>query len=172
MHDIPAPTRVGPPHSGAERDQLDAWLDFHRATILMKCAGLDVEQLRARPVPSSDLSLLGLLRHLTFVEQIWFQIVFSGQDATMYYKRDDDNDADFHDLDSASLEDVVDLFERSCQTSRDLAHGHDLSEMALAVRRGREVDLRWIYIHMIEEYARHNGHADLLRELTDGATGY
>ncbi len=172
MHEISAPSRVGPPHSGEERAQLEAWLDFHRATILMKCAGLNVEQLKARPVPSSDLSLLGLLRHLTFVEQVWLQMVFSGHEVTSYYKRDDDNDADFHDLDGASLDDVVDLFERSCQTSRDLADGHDLSEMALAPRHGREVDLRWIYIHMIEEYARHNGHADLLRELIDGATGY
>jgi uncharacterized damage-inducible protein DinB len=172
VHEIPAPERPRPNHCGPERDQLDGWLDFHRATLVMKCAGLSVEQLCERPVASSSLSLLGLLRHMTFVEQIWFQAVFAGRDVTSHYKRDDDPDADFHDLDSASLEEVAELFAQSCATSRELASGHELDEMAAAPRRGREVDLRWSYIHMIEEYARHNGHADLLRELVDGVTGY
>jgi uncharacterized damage-inducible protein DinB len=165
-------SRVNPLLSGPERDQLESWLDFYRATLLLKCAGLSAEQLSTRAVPSSDLTLLGLLRHMTFVEQVWFEKVFAGRDIDDYYKRDDDRDADFHDLTSASLDDVVQLFTTACSTSRALSSGRDLDEMALVVSRGRQVDLRWIFVHMIEEYARHCGHADLLRELVDGATGY
>jgi uncharacterized damage-inducible protein DinB len=165
-------SRVAPLLSGPERDQLESWLDFYRATLLLKCAGLSVEQLSTRAVASSDLTLLGLLRHMTFVEQVWFEKVFAGRDVDDYYKRDDDRDADFHDLSSASLDVVVGLFHRACAMSRDVSSGRDLDEMALVARRGREVDLRWIYLHMIEEYARHCGHADLLRELIDGTTGY
>ena len=165
-------SRVGPLLSGPERDQLESWLDFYRSTLLLKCAGLSVEQLSTRAVPSSDLTLLGLLRHMTFVEQVWFEKVFAGRDIDDYYKRDDDRDADFHDLTSASLDEVVQLFTTACSTSRALSNGRDPGEMALVVSRGRQVDLRWIYVHMIEEYARHCGHADLLRELVDGATGY
>ena len=165
-------SRVYPLLSGPERDQLESWLDFYRATLLLKCAGLNAEQLSTRAVPSSDLTLLGLLRHMTFVEQVWFEKIFAGRDVDDYYKRVDDRDADFHDLTSASLDEVVQLFTTACSTSRALSSGRDLDEMALVVRRGRQVDLRWIYVHMIEEYARHCGHADLLRELIDGATGY
>ncbi len=172
MITIEEPRRVAPPVSGKERHQLDSWLDFYRSTLLKKCAGLSVEQLSRRPVPTSDLTLLGLLRHMTFVEQVWFEITFAGLTVIEYYKRDDDRDADFHDLASASLEEVVERFYTACGRSREIAAAHDLDELALAPRRGREVDLRWIYVHMIEEYARHCGHADLLRELIDGATGY
>src|SRR5664280_1991877 len=100
-------SRVGPLLSGPERDQLESWLDFYRSTLLLKCAGLSVEQLSTRAVPSSDLTLLGLLRHMTFVEQVWFEKVFAGRDIDDYYKCDDDRDADFHDLSSSSLVDVA-----------------------------------------------------------------
>jgi uncharacterized damage-inducible protein DinB len=169
---IDPPSRPAPLDSGPERAQLESWLEFHRATLLMKCAGLNVARLKERPVASSDLSLLGLLRHMTAVEEIWFPITFAGLAMDASYKRADDRDADFHELDSASLDEVVTRFESACQRSRELADGHDLSERAAVERRGRAVDLRWIYLHMIEEYARHNGHADLLRELVDGSTGY
>jgi uncharacterized damage-inducible protein DinB len=172
MNEITAPERPEPPNSGPERAQLEAWLEFHRATLLRKCAELSVEQLRTRPVASSDLSLLGLVRHMTFVEQVWFQNVLDGLDVAGYYKREDDRDADFHDLHSATLDEVVELFLATCQRSRDLAAPHALDDMAATARRGREVDLCWIYVHMVEEYARHNGHADLLRELIDGEVGY
>jgi uncharacterized damage-inducible protein DinB len=172
MDQIAVPDRPRPLNSGPERAQLESWLDFHRATLVTKCAGLDLESLCARPVASSTLSLLGLLRHMTMVEQVWFQMTLAGHEVAPYYRRDDDRDADFNDLASATLDDVVALFHATCETSRELAAAHDLDDMAAVVRRGRAVDLRWIYIHMIEEYARHNGHADLLRELIDGATGY
>jgi len=165
-------SRVWPLHSGPERSQLESWLDFYRSTLLLKCAGLSVEQLSTRAVASSELTLLGILRHMTFVEQAWFEEVFAGRTIVDYYKRDDDQMADFRDLTSAPLDEVVDLFERACAESRRVASGHELDEMALVVSRGRQVDLRWIHVHMIEEYARHCGHADLLRELIDGTTGY
>ena len=159
-------------NSGPERVQLESWLDFQRTTLLVKCAGLDVEQLSSRPVATSTLSLLGLLRHMTFVEQAWFDAVFAGLEAPEYFKRAENRDADFQELDSATLEEVYQLFLSATARSREVASGHDLDEMAAVERRGRHVDLRWIYVHMIEEYARHLGHADLLRELIDGSTGY
>ncbi len=160
------------PSSGDERTQLEAWLDFYRATLLRKCDGLTPAQLKERPVETSLLSLLGLVRHMTFVEQVWFESTFAGRDAVEYYKTEGDRDADFKDLDHPSVEDVMDLYLRAADTSRELCEGHGLDQMASRPRRGREVDLRWIFIHMIEEYSRHCGHADLMRELIDGATGY
>jgi len=159
-------------YAGPERAQLESWLDFYRTTLLLKCAGLSVEELSVRPIATSALSLLGILRHMTFVEQAWFEEVFAGRVIVDHYKRDDDFDADFHDLASSPLDDVVALFHTTCATSRSVAQGHELDEMAAVVTRGRSVDLRWIFLHLIEEYARHCGHADILRELIDGTTGY
>ena len=172
METFNAPERANVPVTGDERVQLDAWLDFHRATLLKKCDGLTVDQLKVRPVTGSTLSLLGLIRHMTFVEQVWFETTFAGHDTSNYYKTEGDRDADFNDLDSAALEEVIALYLKSLNDSRKLAAGHSLDELATKPRRGREVHLRWIYVHMIEEYARHNGHADLIRELIDGTTGY
>jgi hypothetical protein len=167
-----APDRPHIPFSGDERTQLAAWLEFYRITLLRKCDGLTPAQLKERPVTTSLLSLLGMIRHLTFVEQAWFESTFAGRDVVEYYKTEGDRDTDFKDLDEPAAEEVIDLFLRTIDTSRELSDGHGLDEMAKRPRRGREVDLRWIYIHMIEEYARHCGHADLLRELIDGGTGY
>jgi hypothetical protein len=167
-----APERANVPVSGDERTQLDAWLDFQRATLLKKCDGLSAAQMKERPVATSRLSLLGIIRHMTFVEQVWFETTFAGRDTSDYYKTDGDRDADFNDLDSAALEVVIDLFLKSVKVSRELSAGHSLDELAKNPRRGREVHLRWIYVHLIVEYARHNGHADLIRELVDGTTGY
>jgi uncharacterized damage-inducible protein DinB len=172
METFEAPKRPHIPFNGPERVQLDAWLDFYRATVLEKCDGLNAAQLKERPVASSSLSLLGIVRHMTFVEQIWFENRFAGRDTSDYYKTEDDRDSDFNDLDDAAVENVFSLYVQATDVSRDLSVGHHLDEMATKVSRGREVDLRWILIHMIEEYARHCGHADLIRELIDGATGY
>jgi hypothetical protein len=172
MDTITAPERSEPPNSGPERAQLEGWLEFHRATLLKKCGGLTFEQLCQRPAAPSNLSLLGLLRHMTVVEQVWFELVFAGADVEAPYVPDGDREAQFRDLDSATLEQVADLYLATCQRSRELAEGHGLDELAAVERRGRHVDLRWIYVHMIEEYARHNGHADLLREMIDGQTGF
>jgi hypothetical protein len=167
-----APERPHVPTSGDERLQLDAWLNFYRATLLAKCDGLNVAQLKTRPLASSRLSLLGIVRHMTFVEQVWFETTFAGTETVDYYKTDGDRDADFNDLDSDAAETVFDLFQEVISVSIGLASGHPLDEHAKRPRRGRDVDLRWIYLHVLEEYARHCGHADLLREMIDGATGY
>jgi hypothetical protein len=160
------------PRSGDERLQLDAWLNFYRATLLAKCDGLNVAQLKTRPLTTSPLSLLGIVRHMTFVEQVWFETTFAGTDTVDHYKTDGDRDADFNDLDSDAAETVFDLFQAVISASSALAADHSLDEHAKKLRRGQDVDLRWIYVHMIEEYARHCGHADLIREMIDGVTGY
>ena len=173
MEEIPKFVRPKPLSSGDERSQLESWLAFYRATLLKKCSGLSVEDLARQPVASSTMSLLGLLRHMTFVEQVWFERRFAGDDVPLYYRRPGNTDVAWTELDSATLDDVVTLFNHACATSDDLARGHDLGEFATFVGVDRDpVDLRWIYLHMIEEYARHCGHADVLRELIDGVTGY
>jgi uncharacterized damage-inducible protein DinB len=172
MDQIPRFERPKPLLSGAEREQLESWLAFYRATLLKKCSGLSFEDLSRRPVESSTLSLLGILRHMTFVEQVWFETTFAGVRTTEYYKTEGDRDADFNDLESDAAETVFDLYVKSVKTSDELVIGHPLDEHAAVERRGRDADLRWIYVHMIEEYARHCGHADIIRELVDGTKGY
>jgi uncharacterized damage-inducible protein DinB len=173
MDKIPNFQRPKPILHGEERDQLESWLAFNRATLLKKCSGLTFEDLCRHPVATSSMSLLGIVRHMTFVEQIWFDARFSGNDVIEYYRRPDDREVEWNELDSATLDEVVANFQRACETSDELARGHDLDEFVQRPGDGREpVDLRWIYLHMIEEYSRHCGHADIIRELIDGATGY
>jgi uncharacterized damage-inducible protein DinB len=173
MDEIPRFQRPKPLLSGPERAQLESWLAFYRATLLKKCSGLAIEDLRRRPIESSSMSLLGMLRHMTFVEQVWFDARFAGNEVAEYYKRPDDRDADWTDLDSTTLAEAVTNYQRACETSDELARGHELEEVVKKPGAGREpVDLRWIYLHMLEEYARHCGHADIIRELVDGTTGY
>jgi uncharacterized damage-inducible protein DinB len=173
MEEILRFERPKPLLKGGEREQLQSWLAFYRATLLKKCSGLSFADLCRRPVESSDLSLLGMLRHMTFVEQVWFDRRFAGNDVVEYYKRPDNREAEWTELDSATLDDVVASFNRACETSDELARGHELEEIVKQPGADRDpVDLRWIYLHMIEEYARHCGHADIIRELVDGTTGY
>lgn len=168
---IPLPKRPEPALSGPEGAQLASWIDFYRATLLMKCAELSVEQLSLASVPPSTMTLLGILRHMTMVEQYWYQVIFAGLDVELFYKNGDP-DGDFKYLGDTALDEVEERFRVTCGLSRDLIGGHDLDEVAPVLRHGNEVDLRWIQLHMIEEYARHCGHADLLRECIDATTGY
>jgi uncharacterized damage-inducible protein DinB len=165
----PEVTRPEPPYAAGEREMLEGWLDFHRATLLWKCAGLDDAQLKQRACAPSTLSLLGLVRHMNEVEQGWFGS-FVGSDEPPVYSTVGWPDADFDDLDKADAAADFAAFERQCARSRERAAGRGLDE-TFTSRRGREISLRWIYVHMIEEYARHNGHADLIREAIDGTTG-
>ena len=168
----PVPGRTDPPFVAGEREMLDAWLDFHRATLLYKCAGLDDDQLRRRSVPPSSLSLLGLVRHMTEVENNWFGRTLAGRDIAPLYYSDDDEDGDFDNVDAADLAADMAAFRDAVADARRTAAGHGLDDIAARLRRGEhEVSLRWILVHMIEEYARHNGHADLIRERIDGAVG-
>ena len=161
--------RVRAPLVADERTMLDAWLDFHRATLLLKCDGLTADQLARRSVPPSDLSLLGLVRHMTEVERGWFADFAEGDDTPVYATAADE-DADFHDLEPARAEAELEAYHAEVATCRALVADLDLDD-TYENNHGRVYSLRWIYVHMIEEYARHNGHADLLRQSIDGATG-
>ena len=175
VEDLEDPRRVEPAYVLAEREMLEAWLEFHRTTLLLKCEGVDDAGRKARPVASSLLSLHGLVRHMADVERAWFTRTLLRQPDTppLFFHRSPDGQADDGDLfpldDADWVEDRA-TWEAECQTSRDNAARFSLDDRGL--RRGSEVSLRWIYVHMIEEYARHNGHADLIRELVDGAVGW
>jgi hypothetical protein len=178
----PVPERVDPPYHDGERAAVEAWLEYHRTTLLTKCAGLTPEQLGERSVPPSTMSLRGLVRHLTEVERAWFRRVLAGQQAPPLYYGPDDEDGDFdgvgrgtdHPDTPTAVAAEFAAYVAELEVSRALAAERaSLDELSVGGtrRRGEHIPLRWIYLHMIEEYARHNGHADLLRERIDGATG-
>ena len=169
----PQVQRQDPDRLSDERVALEEWVDYHRATLLMKCTGLTAEQLRARSVPPSSMSLLGLVRHMTDVERGWFRLHAAGEDLDYLYVSDDDEDGDFDNVDEADAAPALEAFRRECDACRAAVASLPLDHVVPS--RGhhpeRTRNLRWIYLHMIEEYARHNGHADLLRESIDGAAG-
>jgi len=164
--------RSDPPLVTGERAALEAWLDYQRETLLLKCSGLTAAQLRERAVPPSGLTLLGLVRHMTEVERWWFRVHGANQDMTFRYT-EENLDADFEDLDEPDAEVVLAAYWEEAGLARAAVRGLDLEHVVPSHgdHPERVRNLRWIYLHMIEEYARHNGHADLLRERIDGATG-
>jgi uncharacterized damage-inducible protein DinB len=165
-------TRIDPPIAAGEREMLRKWLDWHRETLAVKCAGLTEEQLRLRSVPPSSLSLLGLVRHMADVERSWFRRRINGEDLAAIYYTEDDPDGEFDNVDTASAEEAFAIWREEIKHARAAeAACADLDTMTRTARQGVHYSLRWVIIHMIEEYARHNGHADLLRERIDGATG-
>jgi uncharacterized damage-inducible protein DinB len=158
--------------SAGEGRMLEGWLDFHRATLERKCEGLTPEQMRTHSVAPSSLTLLGLVRHMAEVEQHWFRRVLLDERVKAHYSTREQPDADFDDLGTQAPEQALAIWYAECESSRTIVAGiDDLDTMARRQRSGSEVNLRWIMVHLIEEYARHNGHADLLREAIDGATG-
>ncbi|MDH2429951.1 DinB family protein [Sphaerisporangium sp. TRM90804] len=163
--------RVSPPFVADERTMLDNWLDWHRETLAVKCAGLTEDQLRERSAPPSTLSLLGLVRHMANVERAWFRRVLNGEDVPWLYKTGDDPDADLNAVDTASAEEAFATWRAEIAYAREISAAFPLDAVGKGKRHGQDCSHRWILIHMIEEYARHNGHADLLRERIDGATG-
>ena len=169
---MPTPTdgRTRPPTSGDERAQLEGFLDFQRQTLLWKCAGLTAEQLRERPLPPSVLSLHGLVRHLVDVERSWFRERFLGEDVPDLYGVGERPDADFLETAEADPEADLALLRGEIAAVREAVRDRDLDSTFVSPR-GQVLSLRWVYLHMIEEYARHLGHADLIRELIDGVTG-
>ena len=168
----PAVDRIDVPRVADERTSLETWLDFHRATLLMKCAGLTGEQLKERSAPPSTLTLLGLVRHMAEVEQWWFRRNFAGVTGlTDIYCTEASPDGDFDGIADADAATDLAHFVEECEESRKIVVGRGLDETFQHPRSGKDIDLRWVYVHMIEEYARHNGHADLLRERIDGVTG-
>ena len=161
--------RVDPPLEAGEREMLNAWLDFHRATLAWKCEGLTDEQLRERSAPPSQLSLLGLVRHMAEVERGWFRNRVGGEDLPDIYATEQDPDADFNGAQTGDVAEAFATWRAECEAARKAAASSSLE--ATFAGRSRRYSLRWILVHMIEEYARHNGHADLIRERIDGATG-
>jgi uncharacterized damage-inducible protein DinB len=164
------PNRIDPPYVAGERAMLESWLEYHRATLAWKCEGLDDAQLRQRAVPPSSLSLIGLVRHMADVERNWFRRVLGGENVPGIYWTDDDLDADFNDVDAADVQEAFATWRSECEHARRNAAAAASLDVT-GQRRGEAVTLRWILVHMIEEYARHNGHADFLRERIDGAVG-
>jgi uncharacterized damage-inducible protein DinB len=162
--------RTDPPFTGSERELHDAWLEYHRVTLRLKCEGLDDAALRARTVPSSLMSLHGLVRHMAEVERNWFRRVLGGEDLPGgIYWSDERPEGDFEMLDDDTFAADLAVWDGEVARAREIAAAHELDDTG--VRRGESVSLRWIYGHMLEEYARHNGHADLIREILDGAVG-
>jgi uncharacterized damage-inducible protein DinB len=169
--DIEDPRRREPAFVLTEREMLDGWLEFHRMTLLLKCEGLDDAGRKSRPVPTSKLSLHGLVRHMAEVERAWFRrALLREPELPHIWVAEGDEERDFFPLDNADWEVDLAVWEAECEAAREAAAGHGLDGTGL--RRGQLVSLRWIYTHMIEEYARHNGHADLIRELIDGSVGW
>lgn len=166
-------TRVMPPTTAGEIPTLLSWLEFHRSTLAAKCAGLSDEQLRQRAVSPSPLSLLGLVRHMAEVERYWFRRVFAGQDAGGAYNSDDAPEADLREVDAATSAEAFTTWQRECELARRVASEADtLDDTSAWEPNDTPISLRWILLHMTQEYARHNGHADLLRERIDGTTGW
>jgi uncharacterized damage-inducible protein DinB len=170
----PVVDRPEGPNVAPERVAMESLLDYHRATLLWKCGGLTGAQLAARPVPTSTMSLLGLVRHLADVERSWFRRRIAGEAIDPLYWSDASPDGDFDDIDPAGAEADFATYAAEVEAARAVLAARDYDDTF--VRRqsdGTEetIDIRTLVLHMIEEYARHNGHADLLREAIDGATG-
>jgi|SRR5450759_2042158 len=168
--------RTEVPLNGDERAMLNAFLDWQRETLEWKCSGLTPEQLKEAGSPPSPLTLLGLLRHLTEVEYFWLENILLDRSGHLGVYSGQENPADgdraWTDLDSHPAGDVVHKWKETCEASRcNAASLRDLDSPAARLWDGEPVNLRWITVHMIREYARHTGHADLLRERIDGATG-
>jgi uncharacterized damage-inducible protein DinB len=165
--------RSEPSTTAPERAMLEQWLDYHRATLEMKCEGLSPDQLRDRSTPPSNLTLLGLVRHMAEVERGWFRNIFRGEKAPDIFCTEDNPEGDFNDLDTVPPEEALAIWHAECDYAREVFSSAQLDEIGKekSHRSGKEFSMRWIMVHMIEEYARHNGHADLIREAIDGVTG-
>jgi uncharacterized damage-inducible protein DinB len=168
--------RTDPEPAADERTTLEQFLDYQRATLLGKTDGLDAEQMR-RCLPTSGLTLAGLLKHLALVEDDWIQVRFLGRaeaelDPWARAPWDQDRDWDFHSAVNDSADELRDLYRGACDRSRGAVARADLAALSVGTDRGgRQWSLRWILTHLIVETARHNGHADLLREAIDGDVG-
>jgi hypothetical protein len=165
-------SRTDPPRDAGERETLLAFLEWHRETFVLKCTGVPPERLSERSVAPSGLSLHGILRHLAGVERWWMQRQFAGlREVPLLYYTDEEPNQDFDDLAGDPAE-VLAVWRAECRRSREIVAATPSLETTGTTEQGRTITLRWVLLHMIAEYARHNGHADLLRERIDGATGH
>ncbi|MFU8850020.1 DinB family protein [Micromonospora sp. SL1-18] len=171
MADVTIDPTLGPvlARTGDERAVLESFLDFHRAIVLRKVRGLSDADASQRLVPSLT-TLAGLLKHLALVEQNWLARLFAPEPGDVYITSEAEAEASFT-LDPAdTVETLTAVYEAACARSRAIAARFDLDHVVPHPQLG-EVSLRWVLVHLIEETARHAGHADILRELTDGETG-
>ncbi|MGW5559853.1 DinB family protein [Micromonospora sp. NPDC003944] len=155
--------------TGDERAVLTSFLDFHRGVLLRKLRGLSDADARRRLVPSAT-TLVGLVKHLTMVERNWFPTLLAPEPGDVYLTSEEDALASFALGEQETIVGLVEAYERACARSREVAASVDLDHVVPHPQLG-EVSVRWILVHMIEETARHVGHADILRELTDGECG-
>ena len=163
--------RIEPPLTGGERETLRGYLDWHRATLVVKCAGLSDEQLRRPSMPPSTLSLLGLVRHMAEVERSWFRRVVDGQDVPLVWSADRDFQVAY-DATGADRTEAFAAWEAEMASARRIEAAAPLLDVTGVDRQsGTTYSLRLVMLHVLQEYARHNGHADLLRESLDGTTG-
>lgn len=158
------------PKTGPGKDTLLAMLDNNRAVMVWKLEGLTRDEV-TRPVVASGTSLLGVVKHLAFVERWWFDDFFAGCNVE-YPWTDEDPDADFRIEDDETIDDIVALYTNAIARSDEITADARMDDLSARDRNGERYALRWIVAHMIEETARHAGHADLARELIDEATGY
>ena len=149
-----------------ERTMLAGYLAWHRSVFLRKCAGLTGKQLAEWSVPPSSLSLLGLIRHMAKVERIWCRIRFAGQEVPRLFPR---RDEDFDEADPEQAQDAYTLLVEEQRLAEEAIASAHLDDTF--VHDGQTFSVRFLYLHLLQEYARHNGHADLLRERIDGVTG-
>lgn len=155
-----------------ERTTLVEFLDFYRKVLERKVTGLTEAQARQAAVPPSDLTLLGVVCHAAYFERLWLRVVFHGEEIDLIFDFTDDPDADLHPGPDITLTSALALWRTEVGVARDIVdQAASLDAIAARERRGQVVNLRWILVHLIEEYARHCGHADLLRERLDGQTG-
>jgi hypothetical protein len=165
----PAERGQEPARDVSERDLLVSWLDWHRATMVAKCEGLTAAQLGQPSCPPSELTLLGLVRHLTEIERNYLATWGGITDLPHYYS-DDDPDGDFHlpdPLTETAVRQAFDTWRTECARSRRIVAG----TASLDQVNAKGTPLRWVLLYVLREYARHNGHADLLRQAIDGTTG-
>ncbi|MCZ1005854.1 DinB family protein [Streptomyces lydicus] len=163
--------RLSPPVRAGERETLRSYLDFHRATLAMKTDGLSDEDLRRRSSPPSTLSLLGLVRHMAEVERTWFRRVIAGEDIPLVWSAEGDYQVAY-DASTATREEAFDAWQTEVAHARRIEReAASLDVTGYQPRWGEDVSLRLVMLHLIHEYARHNGHADFLREAIDGTVG-
>ena len=167
---VPTPSPVDGPMTGDDRPILEGYLNYQRSTLLNICAGLTGEQLATRALATSNLSLLGLLRHMAKVERIWFRQRAAGQRVPPMYDPARGKDADFNDAVAAEAEADIARLRAEWRQADAAATGLDFDD-TLDTGHSDTFSVRMMYVHLIGEYARHNGHADLLREAIDGVTG-
>src|SRR5271156_1278015 len=162
--------RGDPPSQAENRPPLTPFLDRQRATLAVKCDGLTEEQLRQQAVPPSSLSLLGMVRHMAEVERNWFRPVLGGEEMATIFAPDMDWEAAFRDVATADVAEAFRIWRAECDHARALVAAAPSFDVR-GFRHSGYVSLRWVMTHMIEEYGRHLGHADLIRERLDGSTG-